>query len=62
MGETLRRPVTLTMREGTVGLEGWASRVVTLCSTFWNGRVWEGEMARVRGWTGIGEKGREGAR
>lgn len=37
---TTRRPVTLTRRLETVGEDGWASRVVTLCWTFANGSVW----------------------
>jgi hypothetical protein len=35
---TTSRPVTLTMMLATVVDAGWASRVVTLCCTCWNGR------------------------
>ena len=40
-GITTRRPVTLTRRLGTVGDDGCASRVVTLCWTLLKGRLWE---------------------
>ena len=34
---TTSRPVTFTISDATDGEEGCASRVVTLCSTFWKG-------------------------
>jgi len=34
---TTSRPVTFTMSDATDGEEGCASRVVTLCCTFWKG-------------------------
>lgn len=45
---TISRPVTLTRRLATVGDDGCASRVVTLCWTLLKGRPWE-ISAWVRG-------------
>lgn len=44
-GITMSRPVTLTRRLATVGDDGCASRVVTLCWTLLKGRPWE-----ILGW------------
>ena len=39
-GRTMSWPVTRTMMEAVVGEDGCASRVDTLCTTFWNGRFY----------------------
>jgi len=45
---TTSTPVTFTMSDATVGEEGCASRVVTLCCTFWKGNDCTANDVRVR--------------
>jgi hypothetical protein len=45
---TTSTPVTFTMSDATVGEEGCASRVVTLCCTFWKGNDCTANGVRVR--------------
>ena len=42
-------PVTRTRMLAWLGLDGCASRVEILCSTFWNGRAWSRRGSRVEG-------------